>query len=725
MNRRIWFAFFLLLITGCISSSDGTLVGTPAAPLSLAATQAPKLALPDPKIVARIYLDAWKAEDYVTMYTWLSPLSQDAIDEIDFVALHRDLAATMDLSQVGYEILSSLTQARTGQVAYRVMLETTLLGEIQRDTVMNLTLERDQWRIKWDRGMILPELSGGNSLLVDYRAPARGNIYDRNGGALVAQAEAVSLGIIVGDTDPSEEEFLFNELWLLTGLRPSYIRGKLEVSREGWYVPLAEASADLVAARFDVLSGFRGLVIEPYRARYYFDGGIASQLIGYVSLIQPEELEAYSRLGYQQDERVGQMGLEKWAEPFLSGRRGGELYVITPEGDVVTKLAEVEPEPAQSIYTTLDKELQNQAQDALEGFVGAVVVMERDSGRIVAMVSSPGFDPNLFEPSNYNSGFLLEDLLNDPSTPILNRATQGQYPLGSVFKIITLATALESNLYTAGSTYYCGHTFTELPGTTRYDWTYAWEAPASGLLTLPEGLMRSCNPYFWHIGLDLYNQGLDTAISDMALGFGLGNPIGIEQVVEEIGQAPVPQNPVEAINLAIGQGDTLVTPIQVVNFVAAIGNGGNLLRPQIVERIESQDGTATYTFEPEVLNRLPIREDNLAVLRSAMESVVNNPRGTAYWRFINFPIPIAGKTGTAEVPSGDPHAWFTGYTYAGRPDKPEIAAVVVLENAGEGSVVAAPIFKRIVEIYYFGQPLSPLPWESDVEITPPSDSGTP
>ncbi|MDZ7844784.1 MAG: penicillin-binding transpeptidase domain-containing protein [Anaerolineales bacterium] len=713
------------LLGGCTQKPPETILPESTPTQSLASPQISKTQTPDIEKVAGEFLDRWKNEQYQEMYDLLSTDSKLAISQTEFVELYNKTAVELALDELDYEILSTYNDPQNAQVAVNVKYGSVLIEDLQRDVILKFILDSNLWRVNWSEQMIFPELDGDNELDLVRQVPARGNIYDQEGKIVVGPAEAISLGVTPAQIDPEQEEDMLNELSRALDIPAGALKAEYEPfgSRYQGYVPLGTVAREKVEGRLGILESYtnNGLLIRSFQGRYYFDQGIAPQAVGYVRWIQENEEDKYRRLGYARDEKVGGQGLEQWAEPYLSGKRGGTLYLVDSEGKIITQIANSQAGPADEVYTTFEKEFQRDVQQALHGYNGSIVVLEADTGRVLAMASNPSFDPNAFNHTNFNSNHQLPEYYSlEGSSPFLNRATQGLYPLGSVFKIITMAAGLESGEFQADDIYDCGYHFTEIQGIRLDDWTYDHyledgETPPSGKLTLVEGLMRSCNPYFWHIGLRFYEKGMTDAIMEMARGFGLGTPTGIEFLEEEAGNIPFPQSEVDATNLAVGQGQMQVTPLQVAQFIAALGNGGTIYRPQIVESIRSSAGEEVQGFTPEEVGELPISAETAQALQEGMNRVVENPRGTAYYRFRGLQIPLVGKTGTAESGSGEPHAWFAGYTLAENENKPDIAVVVIAENAGEGSEVAAPIFRRVVELY-FDQYLRLYPWESEIGV---------
>lgn len=693
---------------------------------------------PDAGAALAAYLDAYKADDYNAMYAMLSKVTTDAIPLEDFARRNRDALNEMSAGSFDYEILSALVNPLSAEISYRVTYRTVLVGDIQRDIIARLSLEDNQWKLQWDDSNILPELAGGNSLRMDYKIPSRGEIYDRNGNPFAAQSDVYAFYVIPGNVTDESIGTLTARVWNLCGISQEVLTQDILNTPGQFAIPLCEASPD----ESQIIRGSApsGLQWEEYTSRYYFQQGVGSNVVGYTLFISADDLNTYKRLGYQGSERVGNTGIEKWAEDYLAGEHGGTLYVVnSATGQIVTQVGNSEAKPSQSVYLTMDRNLQYYAEKAIEGFRGAAVVMEVDTGRVLAMASSPDFDSNIFETNNPNSAERFAELNQRFDDPLLNRAAQGQYPLGSVFKIITMAAGMESGLFIPETTYDCQYDWTDLPDQVRHDWTWQHcqdriqsgrecntsDSVPSGLLTIQEGLMRSCNPFFWEIGYTLYQNSRQNDIANMARAFGLGQATGIGQVTEATGQIVDPTNAVDVVNQAIGQGDVQVTPLQVARFIAALGNGGTLYRPQLVEKIQPIEGAPTVVFKPEAQGVLPVTPERLALIREAMIAVVKDPRGTANFRLRGIQVPVAGKTGTAESGSGLPHAWFAGYTlceddianYPVCENKPDIAIAVVLENQGEGSDWAAPVFKRIIEAYYFGSPQTIYWFESNFGIT--------
>lgn len=713
--RWIQFAFIMLLVSACTSNGSG-ISGIFETPTALPSPQVGITPAPDAQAAVKTFLEALQKDDFEVMYNLLSQSSREGITLEDFSKRWSDTLNEMSASSIEFIVSSSTVSPRNAEVGYSITYKTVLAGDLQRNIVMRLVNEGNAWKVQWDDALILPELAGGNQLAMEYSVPARGDIYDSEGLPMVTQSEALAFGISTGEIDPDLRGTLTTELGRLCRIDPLDIEDQIDFSGPGWYLPMCEGTRAEAQRLLSISPG--GLVVSEYASRYYHQGGLAPQAVGYTLSISPEQYNEYRRKGYNGSERIGQTGIEQWAEDYLAGKHGGVLRVVSPTGQIISTLGQSEREPADSIYLTIDSNLQEYAQDAIAYFRGAVVVMEVDTGRVLAMASGPNFDPNYFDSENPNNQG-LGNLVNDTRTPMLNRAAQGQYPLGSVFKIITMAAGLESGLYLADSPYDCQYEFTELPDRILYDWTYEYcqQAVARGegcntsttrpwgLLTLQEGLMRSCNPYFWHIGNDLYtNWDRPNDIANMARGFGLGTPTGIQQIPEASGQILDPQSQIDAVNQSIGQGDVQVTPLQVARFIAAIANGGTLYRPQIVERIQPVDGDPILAFKPEAQGVLPVRAENLNIIRDAM-FMVTGPDGTARRDIRGLQFSVAGKTGTAESGSGLPHAWFAGFTdNEENTGLPEIAIVVIVENIGHGSEYGVPIFRAMVEAYYYGSP---------------------
>jgi cell division protein FtsI/penicillin-binding protein 2 len=714
------------LLTGCNSGDTPSNTNSPAPPATtvngLGDVIPTVVPVADPRETAAAYLDAWVNGDHTAMYNMLTTLSKDSIRIEDFDKRYRDVSVEAVLTSINYEILQTLTNPNAAQVSYQVTLNSALVGPITRETMMTLSMENGGWRVVWDDSLILPELAGGNTLRMDSSPPTRGIVYDKDGDVLAADTEAVAVSVIPSGIPEEGGRNMLNQITQLTDIPGDYYRNDIFNENPPWMVPIAEVPITRFQEREGILrSNYSGIFSwTEYFTRLAYLDEAGAHTIGWVGAIPAEEADDWLKLGYPVDAVIGRMGIESWGQDYLAGKAGGSLFVLDPDGVIVTRLAGQEPEPAQSIYTTLDDELQRWAQLAIRDFTGAVVVLERDTGRILAMASSPTFDPNGADFDNPNSEW--NNYFNGTyDQPMLNRATLGQYPPGSIFKLVTLSAALESGLFQPYDSLYCGHYWYGPGGEEFVDWTLEKERDPSGDLYLLEGLMRSCNPWFYQIGYSLYINGHPTDVADMARSFGFGSPTGLQELPEASGNITNPDdnNSAEpwfnAVQQAIGQSDTLITPLQAAVYIASFGNGGILYRPQLIERIVNTAGENTYEFAPIVNGTLPISENTLNAVREGLLMVITNSRGTAYrtFRGVNYNVKVYGKTGTAQTSEGQlPHAWFIGFTDQRRDDKPDIAIAVIVENMGDGSEFAAPIFRRLTDVYFFGAPQYSYPWES-------------
>jgi len=731
---------FLLLLVACtepvidLPAIEDAYEEVTLTPMATDTPLATATSIPDgAEGIGLAYLRAWEGKDYLGMYSLLSPQSQALIDSRTFVEFYEEVMEAATVLEIHAQPQSARQEGERAEFGARVTWETAAVGQINRDHIMDLVYSDGRWGVIWDESLVLPELVGGQRLYTEHRIPARANIYDNDGDALAFQGSIITLGIIPGRIE--DEEGLLSLLSQLLNMTPEDIKFLYAASLPDWYVPIGDVTGEVMEQYFTQLQPYigAGLVTEDRLTRLYTPEGTAPHIVGYTGYIPAENIDWYTRQGYRGDEQVGIVGVENWAEEYLAGTRGGLLTIVGPGGERIQIIQESDPKQARSIYLTIDSQFQSAVEQALADAIethplaeaGSVVVLDANSGAVRAMASYPDYNPNVFDALRMSAGQDLSRVLNDPGRPLVNRVTQGEYPAGSIFKLITFSAAVNSGLYTPDSRYTSTGTWSGLGESfVKRDWLEG----GHGTISLRHALVVSCNSCFYDAGFTL-DQADPSLLPNMARAFGLDSPTGIEGLFENDGLIPDPEWKIEnmgegwvpgdSVNMAIGQGFVQVTPLQMARITAAIANGGTLYRPSVIDRIGAGAGAPEEAWPVEEQGRLPLSPEHLLVIQESMRAVANSAAGTATHQFQQLPVPVAGKTGTAETVIDDSHAWFVGYAPA-EPytladgtviDEAEIAIVVMIENSGEGSAVAAPVFRRVVESYYGISPQRLYPWQ--------------
>lgn len=553
-------------------------------------------------------------------------------------------------------------------------------------------------------------LSENNRIRLKKVPGTRGMVFDRRGQLLVDSRPSFDLLFVPEDAEGPED--VLSRLAGLLGYAKGEFLGLLEANKARPPFEEIVLGKDIdwrsvVAVEAHQLE-LPGVTLRIRSRRSYIGSGMAAHLLGYIGEIGRKQLLTYKEKGYGMGDEIGQFGLESGWEEYLRGQSGGQQVEVDAVGRRIRILHAVEDVPGQSVRLTLDRDLQETAYQALAGKEGAIVALEVHTGAILALVSTPSFDPNVFA-----RGVTTEewrDLVGDRLYPLNNRAIQGQYPPGSIFKIVLAIAALEEGAIQPDTRFYCPGSF-PLGNRVFRD----WKKEGHGQVELHKGLVQSCDVYFYQVGMRL---GVNR-IAYYARAFGLGTTTGVPLDHEKPGLIPdsewkekrfgQPWFPGETPSISIGQGYVTVTPLQMANMVAAVANGGTLYRPWFVRRVESLDGKVIREYGPEKIRDVPVKKSTLEVVRKALRDVVNSGWGTGGQAQSKL-VEIAGKTGTAQVVemrgkyvkseqlsyAVRDHAWFVSYAPA---QEPEIAVVVLVEHGGHGGSAAAPLAKKVIEKY--------------------------
>lgn len=543
----------------------------------------------------------------------------------------------------------------------------------------------------------------------------RGYIYDRNGQLLVRNRPSYQVSLMPYQLKHADSVFQRlleirdtngNRIIDSAALDWTFQRGRWQKFRP--LRILEDASDARVAFIAERIDDFPGVITLVESRRDYPYGTLASHVFGYTGEISETQLEekTYLDAGYSFGDRIGQKGLEKEYELEFRGRNGVKYVEVNAFGREIGVIEEMEHEdatPGNSMITTLDLELQRVAEEAFpDSIKGGLVALNPQNGEILAMVSSPRLDPNIFSLEKRSLAKEWASVALDSTQPLNNRAISGTYPPGSIFKFFTAAAALEHNFITQDTKYPKACT-----GGFRFGSRYqrCWKPAGHGHMNVVDALRESCDVFFYQCGLDV---DMDP-INEVARRYGLGSKMGIDIPGEKSGllMDSITYNNRfkrlgwrwsrgQILNLAIGQGE-LVTPLQVAAAIGAMAGNKGLYQPHFMKEIRNPQGAVIRKYQPKKIAEGHLRSQNHQILLQAMEEVVSAPHGTGAAARVTG-VRVGGKTGSAENPQGDKtHGWFVGVAPL---DHPEICVAIVMENAGHGGSVAGPVVGKVLRYFF-------------------------
>ncbi len=548
-------------------------------------------------------------------------------------------------------------------------------------------------------------------ILVD--AP-RGRILDRNGEPLLTNRS--TLGVTVEPSAQEDEEMLYR-LSVVLDMPYEEVMERVLSKREAALQPRligVDVPMSTVAYLAEHAHEYPGVEVSVMPAREYPFGTLAAHVLGYIGEISEEGLKSPEMERYVLGDIVGKAGAERQFESVLRGDKGYRRLEVDAVGKVRRVIEEGDPVPGQDVMLTLDVEVQQVAEEALENALkdshaddyvnaraGAAVALDVRTGEVLAMASVPTYDPALFIGGISASDW---EALNAEKSeyPLNNRVIQASYPPASTFKAITGLAGLEYGVTSLGHSYYCAGRWTKMGE----DWAkYCWNRRGHGAIGFTRGIADSCNVVFYEIGYEFYKRDKEE-LQAFSRRFGLGSRLGIDLPGEVEGRVPdaawkaqynldYPEYrmwlPGDTVNVSIGQGDLLTTPLQMAAVFAGIANGGDVMRPHVLKEVLDAKGQSMHTVEPEVAFSTGVSDAHLRTMHQALLAVTE--QGTGASAFRGFGERVAGKTGTATVAGRDEYAWFTAYAPAG---DPRYAVAVVIEQGGHGGAVAAPAARQIL-----------------------------
>ncbi|HEY5517441.1 MAG TPA: penicillin-binding protein 2 [Coriobacteriia bacterium] len=570
------------------------------------------------------------------------------------------------------------------------------------------------WGMQVLSGSSFAAAAEGNRIREVSLPAARGRILDVKGRPLVTNRPVMA---VTAQATVSEDTTLVAQLASVIGVPVDEITKRLSSYKAERLAPrILKVDVPMQTASFlaEHSADFPGVAVEESAVRVYPGGSLAAHVLGYTGEISETQLAANALPDARIGDVVGKSGVESSYDKVLQGEKGFRRFEVDNQGRVRTVLAEGAPRAGKDIRLTINKDVQAVAEKALsdaiaeahrQGFTnahaGSAVVLDVKTGAVIAMASAPTYDPSVFLGGISDADWAM---LNKKSSeyPLNNRAIMAAYAPASTFKAIVAMAGLQTRLITPSTTFQCPGFWT---GMGKQWGKWCWLHSGHGYVSLHKAIGQSCDGYFYNVGKKFYDAKGEK-LQDFARTMGLGAKLGIDLSGEVSGRVPdiawkkaynknYPEYqqwlPGDTVNMSIGQGDLLVTPLQLASAYATLGNGGTVVRPHVLSAVLAPDGSASVETSVTVISDPKLSATNLATLRSALVGVTTT--GTGRGSFVGFPISVAGKTGTAQVNGKDDYALFACYAPAAAP---KYAIAVIVEQGGHGGSVAAPAARQIM-----------------------------
>lgn len=551
----------------------------------------------------------------------------------------------------------------------------------------------------------------------------RGEVLDRAGNVLVDNRTSLALQVLPTELPRRQykRQQEFKRLGNVVGMSPKDINKQIRKQTKDLPAnPVTlkqDVAYDLVYYLRENQAQYPGVSVERVYVRNYPAGTLAAHIYGYVREVNAEQLKQARYQGLQPGDTVGQSGVENTYDNVLRGTNGLTKVQVDAAGTPTGRtLSQTPPQPGDNLVLTIDRKVQQAGESAIGSFpapeFGGFVAMNVHNGEILGLGSSPTFDPSIFAKPVIPTSTYQSLVDPDNGAPLADRAIQGLYPTGSTFKPITSVAALESGVITPTTTIVDTGSFTE-GGITLHN---AGGGGGYGALQLPQALQLSSDVWFYNVGAMLYQSNNTDAQDKWASELGIGHPTGIDLPGEVAGLLPTPAwrdklfkegetdrpwTMGDNVNLAIGQGDLQADPLQMAVAYAAIGNGGDVVRPHVGMEVEDPNGSVVQEIDPAPQRHLDINPQYRSAIMEGIHMAAQSPGGTSYPVFGNFPVPMAGKTGTAQRLGQNDQSWYV--CLAPYPN-PKIVVAATIEQGGFGVDSAAPVARQILTAYYDEHP---------------------